>query len=105
MACDMLCPSSTNQAIKEGWVHELDTACFSLQAALRVIAEMQRIPMPSPRKAGAPDPESTARSEDNSSSGSQEQENIQQSSDGRETGRQDADHGKNMAGKSAKSCT
>ena len=62
----------------------LQTGCCPLQAALKVIAEMQRIPMPSPRKAGAPQPESSAASEDdaaggdNSSTGSQQQENVHQ---------------------------
>ena len=78
--------------------------CFSLQAALRVIAEMQRIPMPSPRKAVAPQPEIPARSKDNSSSGSQEQENIQGSSNVCKTGSQHAKPGIDVAGKSAKLC-
>ena len=66
----------------------LDTGCCRVQAALKVIAEMQRIPMPSPRKAGPPQPENSEGSEENSadqgncSSASQQQENVHSGSEG-----------------------
>ena len=59
-----------------------------MQAALKVVAEMQRIPMPSPRKAGTLQPESPAGSEENaggggdSSPGFQERERICPHSEG-----------------------
>ncbi len=62
----------------------MHTDCCPSQAALKVIAEMQRIPMPSPRKTGAPRTETLAGSEENaaiggnSSSGPQQQENVHQ---------------------------
>jgi len=80
---------------------QLNEMLSTAQAAQKVIAEMQRIPMPSPRKAGAPQHENPAESGEDAShedrSLEPSQENVSKPVESKPEP-QYADHGKDFAG-------